>query len=95
MFVPSWTGIFFIFIFSRVFLPICSGAHFSFLQGSEADAVERLRQVDSSKSSGLKNSVLGKEDRDAPATDFSLVRQLIYILILYVESSLCVDCWTG
>ncbi|KMS96015.1 hypothetical protein BVRB_002740 [Beta vulgaris subsp. vulgaris] len=59
-------------------------------QGSEADAVERLRQVDSSKSSGLKNSVLGKEDRDAPATDFSLEKWLKdAVLCLFSDTRDC------
>ncbi|KAL2935382.1 Plastid division protein CDP1 chloroplastic [Bienertia sinuspersici] len=41
-------------------------------QGSEAEALERLRQVESSKSSGLKNSVLGNEVKDASAAKYSL-----------------------
>ncbi|KAL2935380.1 Plastid division protein CDP1 chloroplastic [Bienertia sinuspersici] len=43
-----------------------------FLLGQASEALERLRQVESSESSGIKNSVFGNEVKDAPAAKYSL-----------------------
>ena len=62
-----------------------------FFQGSKADALERLRQVESIKYSASRNSLLRKSDKDASVTDYSLVCQLlIYTLIFYVLNPGCV-----
>lgn len=59
-------------------------------QGSEADALERLCQVESSKNSRLRNSVLGKEVKDAPATDYSLEKWLKdAVLCLFSDTRDC------
>jgi len=43
------------------------------LQGSEAEALERLHQLESNKKSASRNPIFGKEGKNAPATDYSLV----------------------
>lgn len=59
-------------------------------QGSEADTLERLRQVESSKSSGSRNSLLGKEGKDAPATVYSLEKWLKdAVLCLFSDTRDC------
>ncbi|XP_057516753.1 plastid division protein CDP1, chloroplastic isoform X2 [Amaranthus tricolor] len=45
-------------------------------QGSKADALERLRQVESIKYSASRNSLLRKSDKDASVTDYSLEKFL-------------------
>ncbi|XP_021761528.1 plastid division protein CDP1, chloroplastic-like [Chenopodium quinoa] len=59
-------------------------------QGSEADTLERLRQVESSKNSGSRNSLLGKEGKDAPASDYSLEKWLKdAVLCLFSDTRDC------
>ncbi|KNA09829.1 hypothetical protein SOVF_149940 [Spinacia oleracea] len=59
-------------------------------QGSEADTLERLREVEYSKNSGSRNSLLRKEGKDAPATEYSLEKWLKdAVLCLFPDTRDC------
>ncbi|KAL9243286.1 hypothetical protein vseg_017191 [Gypsophila vaccaria] len=59
-------------------------------QGSEADALERLREAESKKNSGSRNSLLGKQGKDAAAANCSLEKWLKEaVLCLFSDTQDC------
>ncbi|KAH9622176.1 hypothetical protein KSS87_010035 [Heliosperma pusillum] len=56
-------------------------------QGSEADALERLREAELKKSSGSRNSIFGKQDKDVATANCSLVSPVLCILCLFYPQS--------
>ncbi|XP_074304779.1 plastid division protein CDP1, chloroplastic [Silene latifolia] len=59
-------------------------------QGSEADALERLREAELKKSSGSRNSIFGKQDKDVATANCSLEKWLKdTVLCLFSDTRDC------